>query len=418
MEHALGLLRDAQLNLADACQHTRTSLFRRELQRGVRVGYYRGGTSRAIMIRGGSVPKDKEKFFLQIMGSPDPYGRQLNGIGAGISSLSKICIVDPSRMPGADVDYTFVGVGIEGSETDFAGNCGNMSAAVGPFAYNRKLIKKYLSHQEGEITVMIYQTNTKKYIRSRFLVLGGEALVDDKTSIDGVSGLGTGVMLDFLDPAGSKTGKLLPTGNVVDTLCGVEASCVDAANPCVFVRAKDMGLDPIILPADFLKEKEILQKLEEIRTAGAVAMGLCKEGEKPPRVIPKIGIVSPPVQQTTLSGTTVEIDRLDLVVRFISDAQPHRAIPVTAALCTAAAAKIEGSIVHQCLRNHLVDGDMITIGHPSGRIQVNAKMDDGGRLESCSLVRTARRIMDGKIFWSEDPSDNTARIERRDAEKD
>lgn len=227
--------------------------------------------------------------------------------------------------------------------------------------------------------------------------------MDDKISIDGVSGLGTGVMLDFLDPAGSKTGKLLPTGNVVDTLCGVEVSCVDAANPCVFVLAQHMGLDPAILPSDILKEKEVLQKLEEIRTAGAVAMGLCNEGEMPPRVIPKIGIVSSPVQQKTLSGMTVEADQLDLVVRFISDTQPHRAIPVTAALCTAAAAKIKGSIVHQCLRDHMVDGDMITIGHPSGRIQVNAKMDYGGHLESCSIVRTARRIMDGRIFWSKGP---------------
>jgi 2-methylaconitate cis-trans-isomerase PrpF len=230
--------------------------------------------------------------------------------------------------------------------------------------------------------------------------------------------LGTGVVLDFLEPEGSKTGTLLPTGNVVDTLCGVEASCVDAANPCVFVRAGDMGLDPTILPNEFLKEKGALEMLERIRTAAAVKMGLCKEGETPPRVIPKIGIVSPPVEQTTLSGAKVTADQLDLVARIISDAQPHRAIPVTAALCTAAAAKTEGTIVQQCLRDHLVDGDMITIGHPSGRIQVNAQKDESGRIASCSLVRTARRIWDGRIYWSEDPNLASTKLEEQDELKE
>lgn len=383
-------------------------LGRRGKQTSVPASYYRGGTSRAVVMRAKHVPPDpaaRNAFFLHIMGSPDPNGRQLNGMGAGISSLSKICLVSASEVPGADVDYTFVGVGIEGDETDYAGNCGNMSAAVGPFAFNEKMLGVGRNYEEdGEVSVTIFQTNTKKFIRAKFQVVGGQARVDGETSIDGVSGLGTGVVLDFLEPEGSKTGTLLPTGNSVDTVCGVEASCVDAANPCVFVRAEDMGLDPTILPNEFLKEKEALAVLERIRTAAAVKMGLCKEGETPPRVIPKIGIVSPPVEQTTLAGTKVPADQLDLVVRFISDAQPHRAIPVTAALCTAAAAKTEGSIVQQCLREHLVDGDMITIGHPSGRIQVNAQKDEGGHIASCSLVRTARRIWDGRIYWSEDPN--------------
>lgn len=382
-------------------------------QKSIPASYYRGGTSRAVIMRTKHVPNDpatRRAFFLHIMGSPDPNGRQLNGMGAGVSSLSKICLVGRNRTPGADVDYTFVGVGIEGDETDYAGNCGNMSAAVGPFAWNEKMLgSRDYNMRDGEVEVMIYQTNTRKFIRSRFSVVGGQAKVDGNTQIDGVSGMGTGVVLDFLNPEGSKTSGLLPTGHAVDTLCGVEASCVDAANPCVFVRAEDVGLDPTILPNDFAKEKDTLALLERIRTAGAVAMGLCNVRETPPRVIPKIGIVNPPVESTTLSGARVPADLVDLVVRFISDGQPHRAIPVTAALCTAAAAKTEGSIVQQCMKGSLVDGNMITIGHPSGRIQVNAQKDQKGRITSCALVRTARRIWDGRIYWSEDPNLLTAK---------
>ena len=378
----------------------------RGVQKSVPASYYRGGTSRAVMLQPKHLPRDAETrraLFLHIMGSPDAHGRQLNGMGAGVSSLSKICLVSPSTRPDADVDYTFIGVGIEGDETDYAGNCGNMSAAVGPFAFNEKLLGTRDYSQDGEVSITIYQTNTRKLIRSRFRVTGQQAKVDNETSIDGVSGMGTGVVLDFLNPEGSKTGALLPTGRTVDKLSGIEVSWIDAANPCVFVRASDIGIDPVILPDALLKEKETLKQLERIRAASAVAMGLCKDGETPPRVIPKIGIVSPPVQQTTLSEATVGADQVDIIVRFISDLQPHRAIPVTAALCTAAAAKTEGSIVQQCLRNHLVDGQMITIGHPSGRIQVNAQKE-GGHFTSCSLVRTARRIWDGRIYWSEDPN--------------
>jgi len=387
----------------------------RGAQKSVPASYYRGGTSRAVMVQPRYLPRSgaaRRALFLHVMGSPDANGRQLNGLGAGVSSLSKICTVSRSKRPDADINYTFVGVGIEGDEVDFAGNCGNMSAAVGPFAYNEKLLDGMDYSKDGEVSVMIYQTNTRKYIRSRFKVVGRQAQVDNETAIDGVSGMGTGVLLDFLQPAGSKTGKLLPTGKAVETLCGIEVSCVDAANPCVFVRAADVGVDPIILPDALLKEKDTLTRLEAIRTAAAVAMGLCKDGETPPRVIPKIGIVSPPVEQTTLSGATVRADQVDVIVRFISDAQPHRAIPVTAALCTAAAAKTEGSIVQQCLRDNLVDGQMITIGHPSGRIQVNAQKDKDGQITSCSLVRTARRLWDGRIYWSNDP--NLAPAKKRD----
>ena len=347
----------------------------------------------------------RKEAFLQIMGSRDRFGRQLNGMGAGISSLSKVCIVSPSsgREKEGDVNYTFVGVGIEGDETDYAGNCGNLSAAIGPYAFNERILPNLKAEdyeKTTDVSVDIYNTNTKVIIRSKFHVEGGQARVDDLVTIDGVSGLGTGVKLDFMRPGGSKTGKLLPTGNTVDRIADIEVSCVDSANPCIFIRAADIDLDPTVSPTTLAAQKDTLSMLERIRQQGAVLMGLCTADQRPPRVIPKIGIVHPPMDQVSLSGEVIPAREVDLVVRFISDAQPHRAIPLTGALCTATAAKIQGSVVEQCLGAKKAQDDVITIAHPSGKIQVEAKIDTAGEVESASVVRSARRLMDGKVYWN------------------
>jgi 2-methylaconitate cis-trans-isomerase PrpF len=399
-----------------------------KMQSSVPAAYYRGGTSRALLFRESDLPASaasRRALFLQAIGAPDPHGRQLNGMGAGVSSLSKICFVGlPPNIStdgpqvstqtasdvaedSYDVTYTFVGVGIERDETDYAGNCGNMSSAIGPFAYNARLLASsdpnFYNHS-GPLTVRILNTNTNKLIRNTFTVSNGQAQVDSNTHIDGVSGLGTGVMLDFVRPSGSKTSGLLPTGKVKQMLAGYEASCVDASNPCVFVRAKDIGIDPTVLPAVLTEMHDIRMTLERIRTAGAVAMGICSEGIEPPRVIPKIALVSPSTKQMTLSGSVNEATELDIVVRFISDAQPHRAIPLTGSLCTAAAAMVPGSIVNEALGKRTGAGSegSITIGHPSGKIQVGAKMDGNGDVECVSVVRTARRIFEGNVFWNEE----------------
>ncbi|KAF2433979.1 DUF453-domain-containing protein [Tothia fuscella] len=382
-----------------------------QFQAKYKAAYYRGGTSRAIIFNSTDLPRRgvfrgrdiRKELFQQAIGSPDPHGRQLNGMGAGVSSLSKICIVaGPSSTKTEEYTYTFVGMGIEGDEVDYTGNCGNMAAAIGPYVFNERIKKETLADAECDKdqpwSVLIRNTNTGVLIRSTFEVKNGQALVDDTTSIDGVSGLGTRVLLDFIKPGGSKTGRLLPTGNAVDTIDGIQVSCVDSANPCIFVRASDLDIDPTILPAQFLQDTEKLLKLEKLRTAGTILMGLCKPGETPPRVIPKIAIVSPPVDQTVLSGEVNPGDSLDVVIRFISDGQPHRAIPLTGALCAATAAKIPGSVVNRCTRQTPVKADVITIGHPSGRIEVNATMNEDGEVECASVVRTARRIMDGFVY--------------------
>jgi 2-methylaconitate cis-trans-isomerase PrpF len=382
------------------------------IQSSVPSSYYRGGTSRALIFKESDLPKSptsRRALFLQAIGAPDLHGRQLNGMGAGISSLSKICLVGkPLDVEDAkyDVTYTFVGIGIERPEVDYAGNCGNMSAAIGPFAYNAHLLSpSFYDGLEGSVTVRILNTNTNKLIRSTFNVAAGQARVDNETHIDGVSGLGTGVLLDFLRPAGSKTRGLLPTGQARQKFAGYEASCIDASNPCIFVRASDMGVDPTILPAALSEQHDIRDTLERIRTVGAVAMGICAEGEEPPRVIPKIALVAPRTLQVTLSGSVDLASELDLVVRFISDAQPHRAIPLTGALCTAAAAMVRGSIVHEALeakRRADAEDGFVTIGHPSGKIKVGGRMDEKGNIECVSVVRTARRLFEGQVFFNDE----------------
>jgi 2-methylaconitate cis-trans-isomerase PrpF len=371
-------------------------------QRSITASYYRGGTSRALIFQPQNLPVDRSSWppiFLQLMGSPDPYGRQLDGMGAGVSSLSKICIIAPSTREDADVDYTFVGIGIERDEVDMAGNCGNMSSAVGPYAVNEGMVEVG-GEGEKEVTVRVHNTNTGVVIRSTFPVVDGQAAVEGQYAIDGVAGTGAKIRLDFSRPGGAKTGKLLPTGKVVQRIKGVEVSCVDATNPCIFVRAEDVGLPGTILPNDFNKLPEKLALLDEIRREGAVTMGLVKTESEVPRTIPKIGIVSRPATHRVLSGEAVEEETVDVVLRFISDEQPHRAIPLTAALCTAVASKIKGSIVEQCLTSKPVNDGMATIGHASGRIQVDATMDEKGEAECATVFRTARRIFDGKVYYN------------------
>jgi 2-methylaconitate cis-trans-isomerase PrpF len=391
------------------------------MQKPIEAAYYRGGTSRAVMIQPGHLPEERAKWpaiFRQIMGSGDPYGRQLDGMGAGISSLSKICLVEPYRKRVAnpeafqkqelDVDYTFVGLGIENDEVDVAGNCGNMSSAIGPYAYNAGLLRSQVYAQgDGETTVQIRNTNTGKLIASTFSVIGGQAAAVGDYSIDGVTGPGSKIKLDFKSPYGSKTGKVLPTGNIVDHIEGYEVSCIDGANPGIFIRADDIGVDGTVLPNDFNKLPDKLDLLERVRKAAAVAMGICTTGDTVPRTIPKIGLVSKSSKHSVLSGQTLEAAQTDLVVRFISDGQPHRAIPLTAALTTAVAARIPGTVVEQLLASTPIMKDAITIGHASGRLQVNATMDQNDPLipSSATVYRTSKRLFEGKVFYTDQELD-------------
>ena len=372
-------------------------------QRSLPAAYYRGGTSRAVFFKQEDLPKDKahwDSIFRGVIGSPDPYGRQLDGLGGGISSLSKVCVVGKSTHRDADVDYTFVSLGVKNTDVDFSSNCGNMSSAVGPFAVDSQLFP--LSNSDLDyVTVRIHNTNTGKIIHAAFPVIDGEAASSGDFSIDGVAGTAARIKLDFINPAGSVTGKLLPTGQATDIIDGIAVTCIDAANPCVFVKASDLQVDGNITPDEITAHPDLLPKLDSIRRQAGVKMGLAETTSAVTGSIPKICLTSKPsandARDVSQNQTSAHVD---LLARALSVGQPHKAVPITVALALAAAARVPGSTVADVVAGKdPIDDAGITIGHASGNLLVGADFEDTGRLASATVFRTARRLFEGKIYW-------------------
>jgi 2-methylaconitate cis-trans-isomerase PrpF len=369
--------------------------------------FMRGGTSNAIVFHQKDLPADRKEWdeiFLAAIGSPDPYGRQLDGMGGGISSLSKVCVVGPSSRSDADIDYTFAQVQVKEAKVDYSGNCGNMSSAMGPFAVDEGLLK--VSGKDA--LVRIHNTNTKKVIWSRFALDDGMSAVDGDLSIPGVAGTGSPVRLEFRDPGGATTGKLLPTGNVVDTLDvpgygKIRASLVDAANATCFLSAAELGIRGTEMPEELDRNAELLKKLAAIRIAASVAMGIARTPEEAAekRTVPFVGFVSGPQDAVTLAGERIEAGKVDLTARMISNGQPHRALPLTVTLCTAVAARIEGSLVNQAARLTRDPDAEIRIAMPSGILTVAARVhrkDGSWRAEQGAFYRTQRRLFEGYVY--------------------
>ncbi|GMG15753.1 unnamed protein product [Aspergillus oryzae] len=372
-------------------------------QRSLPAAYYRGGTSRAVFFRQEDLPRDRKSWdpiFLDVIGSPDPYGRQLDGLGGGISSLSKICIVGKSQHPEADVDYTFVSLGVKTPDVDYSSNCGNMISAVGPFAVDSKLVQ--VSSNATDASIRIHNTNTGKVIRATFPVVDGEAASSGTFAIDGVASTAARIKLDFLNPAGSRTGKLLPTGNVVDTFDGVAATCIDVANPCTFVRASDLGVEGNLTPDGIEVHPDLLARLDSIRRQAGVKMGLASTPETIPGSVPKICLVSTPPENERAVQQKQTASDVDVLARSISVGQPHKAVPITVALALASAARVQGSIVADVASKQPVDQAGITIGHTSGNLLVGADFDPNGALSAATVFRTARRLFEGRIFWKDE----------------
>lgn len=371
--------------------------------------FMRGGTSKGLIFKREELPADQSQWdliFLAVLGSPDPYERQLDGMGGGISSLSKICVVSTPSRADADVDYTFAQVSVKGSEVDYSGNCGNMSSAIGPFAAQEGLVTL---PRDGAAMVRIHNTNTGKIIHAHFDMADGQPVVDGTFELDGVAGRSAPIRLDFIDPAGSKTGALLPTGHAreildVPDLGAIEVSLVDAANPNVFIRAADIGLPGDALPSEIAANNALLAKLEAIRCAASVRMGLTRTPEEAADVIgiPKIVMLSAMLaENATISGRTLAAADADVLTRTISVGQPHKAIPLTGALCLAAAIRTPGTLAHELARR-AYDDARITIAHPSGTIEVDAETrQDGERLTlpRASVYRSARRLLDGRVHY-------------------
>lgn len=361
-------------------------------QRRVRAVFMRGGTSRAVFFHEADLPApgpERDRVLLAALGSPDPYGRQLDGLGGGISSLSKACVIGPPTHPDADVDYTFAQVEVRAPRVDYQGNCGNCSSAVGPFAIDEGLV----AARDGETVVRIHNTNTKKLIVARVPTRDGEAEVHGDFELAGVPGRGARIALDFLDPGGAGTGRLLPTGRARETIDGVEASCVDATNPVVFVRASDLGLAGTEAPAAVDADASLLARLERIRVEAAGRMGIPGSA-----AVPKVAFVAPPQAFTALDGTACPASAVDLVARVISMGNCHRAFALTAAMCLAVAARVPGSVVHEAARSPA--GADVRLGHPSGVLPVAATVvtrDGEPFAERVTVYRTARRLMEGFV---------------------
>lgn len=371
----------------------------------------RGGTSKGLIFRAEDLPGDRADWapiFLAAMGSPDSNGRQLDGMGGGISSLSKVCVVGKPSHPEADVDYTFAQVSVDDAVVDYAGNCGNMSSAIGPFAVDEGLVP---AQANGEAVVRIHNTNTGKVIASRFAVSDGVASTEGDFALDGVSGTAAPIRLDFLDPGGAKTGKLLPTGNPVDTIVvegvgEIAASLVDAGNPFVFVAAADLGLTGVEMPKEIAANTTLMTQLESIRQQASVMMGLTADLAAAAAMvsIPKIAMLAEPKAAPTLSGRVLQAGDADIVSRTISVGQPHNAIPLTGALCLAAALRTAGTVAQRLATKG--QGNQIRIGHPSGTMSVDAEMvDRDGSLEvrHATVYRTARRLFSGEVYFSATP---------------
>ena len=373
-------------------------------QQRIKASFIRGGTSKGVFFRAGDLPGDpaqRDAILLRALGSPDPYQRQLDGLGGGLSSVSKAVVIGRSARDDADIDYTFAQVSVDEPLVDYAGTCGNLSAATGPFAIDERLIEA----QDGEVVVRVFNTNTSKIFHARFDVADGESVVEGEQCIPGVSHAGGRVALEFLSPGGSMTGALLPTGNVADDIKladgeVIRVSLIDATNPIVMVNAADVGISATELPDALEAQSGWLARVEQIRLAAGVAMGLGETTADVPQAVPKIVLVAAPQDFRDIQGEQVVANQVDLCARAISMGRVHRALPLTLSMCLATACRIEGSVAASVTRP-LAEGADVRIGNPSGVIAAGADVargDRGWEVARCRVIRTQRRLMEGSVL--------------------
>lgn len=370
----------------------------------IRAAVIRGGTSKGVFLLAHDLPADaavREQVILAIFGSPDP--RQIDGMGGADPITSKVAIVARSARPDADVDYTVGYVALDRALVDYEGNCGNISQAVGPFAVDEGLVAVV----EPMTRVRIYNTNTRKIIEAEVPVKDGRAMTAGTFKVDGVPRGGSMINLNFVDSTGSKTGKLLPTGNVVDrvTLADgrtVRVSIVDVSTPAIFVKAADIGLTGVEMPADTVRRPEILALMEELRVQGALMMNLASRADRVSPAVPKVAFVAPPQSYTTIRGVVVGVDDCDLIARTRALGVMHKAYAVTGGICLSTAAMIDGTVVHEVVAPRALESGIVRLGHPSGvsQFKIEIGRNSAGEIEvrRSGVAGTARRLMDGYVY--------------------
>ena len=371
-------------------------------QKKIPAAFIRGGTSKGVFFHQTDLPIKRESWdplFLEVIGAPDPNKRQINGMGGGISSLNKVIVVSASDRTDADLDYTFAQVSSNQPLVDYSANCGNLSSAVAPFAIDEGII----CPQDGNALISLYNTNTNKIIHAHVPVHNGKTVVSGDFSLQGVSGSGARLKLDYLNPGGSGTNGLLPSGKVLDVLDvdgigSINVSLIDATTPMVFLDARDLKLFANEDPTELDRDTTTKDKLESIRCAGAVKMGMADRAENTGMASPRIGICSSPLDFVNLSGNLISKDEQDISTRIISSGDAHRAAPLTSAMCLGTACKITGTIPNQLARQH--SGET-RIANPSGILTVEAEVfldNNEWKVLRTSSFRTQRRLMEGAVL--------------------
>ena len=381
-------------------------------QQKIRATYLRGGTSKGVFFNIADLPPEaqvpgpaRDALCLRVIGSPDPYGKHTDGMGGATSSTSKVVLVSKSDRPGHDVDYLFGQVSIDSPFVDWSGNCGNLSAAVGPFAIAEGLIDPARVPADGSCEVRIWQANIEKTILNQVPMTAGAVQETGDFELDGVTFPAAEIPVDFLDPADGE-GALFPTGQLVDRLevPGVgtfEATLINSGIPTIFLRAQDLGYTGTELQDAINSDSEALARFETLRAHGAVAMGLIKDvSEAATRQhTPKIAFVAPATTYAASSGKTVNAGDIDLCVRALSMGKLHHAMMGTAAVAIATAAVIPGTLVNEAAGGG--ERDAVTFGHPSGTLRVGAEAaaqaDGSWAVTRVRMSRSARILMEGWV---------------------
>lgn len=379
--------------------------------------YIRGGTSKGVFFNLSDLPlsaqapgPSRDALLMRVIGSPDPYGKHTDGMGGATSSTSKTVIVSQSKQPGHDVDYLFGQVSIDQPFVDWSGNCGNLSAAVGPFAIQQGLLPAERLPENGFAEVRIWQANIGKTIVNKVPISNGEVQETGSFELDGVTFPAAEIAVDFMDPADTDGSSLFPTGHLVDTLDvpGLGAfpvTLINAGIPTIFLKAEDLGYRGTELQDDINGSADALQRFETIRAHGAVAMGLIDEPSEAAarQHTPKVAFVAPPSNYLASSGKQIKGADIDLLVRALSMGKLHHAMMGTAAVAIGTAAAIPGTLVNLAAGGG--PRDQVVFGHPSGTLKVGAaaaQQNDEWQVTKATMSRSARVLMEG---WVRVPGD-------------
>ena len=379
--------------------------------------YMRGGTSKGTFFVLSDLPEAarrpgpaRDKLLMRVVGSPDPYGKQIDGMGGATSSTSKTVIISKSEKPDHDVDYLFGQVAIDRPFIDWSGNCGNLTAAVGAFAINSGFVAKDRIPENGTCTVRIWQANIKKTIVAHVPITNGEVQETGDFELDGVTFPAAEVQVEFMDPADGE-GSMFPTGNLVDDLevpgvATLKATMINAGIPTIFVNAEDIGYKGTELQDDINSDPKALARFETIRAHGAVKMGLIQNIEEAAnrQHTPKVAFVAKPSDYVSSSGKNIGAGDVDVLVRALSMGKLHHAMMGTAAVAIATASAVPGTLVNLAAGGG--DRTHVTFGHPSGTLRVGAEakeVDGQWTATKAIMSRSARVLMEG---WVKVPGDS------------